>query len=51
MSDAKRKNNKDRSDVEAVKEFVSDMIEFNHFKGYDLRFIEQRLCDYIARKT
>ncbi len=37
-------------EIAAVKEFISKMIEFNHFNGYDLRFIEQRLCDFIASR-
>lgn len=36
--------------IEAVKVFVSKMIGFDHFSDYDIRFIEQRLCDYIASK-
>ena len=37
-------------EIDAVKVFVSRMIDFNHFDGYNLRFIEQRLCDFIAER-
>lgn len=37
-------------EIAAVKEFISKMIEFDHFNDYNLRFIEQRLCDFIAKR-
>ena len=47
-----KKNDKSDVDVEieAVKSFVAKIIEFEHFSDHDLRFIEQRVCDYIASK-
>lgn len=48
VADDVKKQNK-QIEIEAVKSFVGAIIEFDHFSDYDLRFLEQRLCDFIAR--